>query len=247
MPKILSIIIPCYNCENTLRETIDSCYVQGFHDNEFELILVNDGSTDNTQKVMESAAKQRENITLISHAVNRGGGAARNTGINASSGEILYCLDSDNVFAPHSIHAIVHFIQQHDLDGAAFSERRFFHDSLTNYKARTISKTTEIQLQDLFIEAEPFLDNFFFTKQAYDATDGYPEHHGFDTQAFEFRFLLAGNKIKVCPQSVFYHRQGLSEPSYFERVYIQKYFLCFYASKNTTETKNIHACYHTVQ
>jgi hypothetical protein len=76
-----------------------------------------------------------------------------------------------------------------------------------------------VTLRDLFIEPEPFLDNFFFTRTAYDATDGYPEHHGFDTQAFEFRFLLAGNKIKVCPETIFYHRQGLSEPSYFERVY----------------------------
>jgi len=215
----LSIIIPCYNCEKTLKEAVDSCYVQDLTTDQFEIVMVDDGSSDGTREVMNSIATRRPNISVIFHEINRGGGAARNTGIMASAGEIIYCLDSDNVFAPQSVLTMITFLELHKLDGAAFSERRFFHDNTRNYKSRTASKTSEITLIDLFTEEEPLLDNFFFTRKAYDTTDGYPEHHGFDTQGFEFRFLVAGNTIKVCPRTIFYHRQGLLEPSYFERVY----------------------------
>lgn len=219
LPK-LSIIIPCYNCAETLTQAVESCFAQGLTIEEFEIVMVDDGSQDQTRLVMESLAAAHPNISLVFHTENKGGGAARNTGIQNSTGAFLYCLDSDNVFAQNSLPRIIAHLRDTSVDGAAFYERRFFPgNNLASYTTHhnTIVDRT-ITLEDLFTN-DILLDNFFFTREAYLRTTGYPEHHGFDTQCFEVRFLSAGNAVTIVPDSVFYHRHAGSEPSYFERVH----------------------------
>ncbi len=221
MKPALSIIIPCYNCERTLRESVDSCYDQGLSETEFEIIMVDDGSKDGTKVLMEKIAQEHPNIRVLFHSKNRGGGAARNTGINAASGEVIYCLDSDNVFAAHSVKPMLTHLKETGADGVAFYERRFFIGTNRNKYSTHLNTITDrsIKLFDLLNGSGTLLDNFFYTKAAYLKTPGYPEHHGFDTQSFELRFLAAGNTTVVCPASLFWHRQAGGEKSYFERVY----------------------------
>lgn len=220
MPK-LSIIIPCYNCEVTLRESVDSCYTQEMELHDFEIIMVDDGSKDGTRALMQQLATEHTNITLLFHPENRGGGAARNTGIKQSSGELIYCLDSDNVFAPKSVKSMIEYLSQSGADGVAFYERRFFLGTNLNKFTVKLNPILDriIRLPDLFNESNTLLDNFFYTRKAYERTSGYPEHHGFDTQCFEMRFLSGGNTVRINPDSIFYHRQAMNEPSYFERVH----------------------------
>jgi len=217
----LSIIIPCYNCASTLKEAVDSCYIQDMTEEEFEIIMVDDGSKDETASVMAALSKEHKNIRLITHPENRGGGAARNTGIKASAGEIIYCLDSDNFFAPSSVKPILSYLEETKADGVAFYERRFFIGSNTKKYHSHFNQIQErpIKLFDLFNDSGTLLDNFFYTRLAYNKTTGYPEHHGFDTQAFEMRFLSTGNMVRVAPDSIFWHRQASGSKSYFERVY----------------------------
>ncbi len=225
-PK-LSIIIPCYNCATTLREAVDSCYKQNLALEDFEIIMVDDGSTDMTHDLMTKLAAEHSNIRTISHTENRGGGAARNSGIRASAGEVIYCLDSDNFFAPQSIRALLEFLSTQNIDGAVFHDRRFF--SGTNHRKFELHQNPltgrTITLTDIFsIQGNVLLDNFFYTRAAYLKTAGYPENHGFDTQCFELRFLAAGNRAMVCPNSIFFHRQDPGQNSYFQRVYKAGYF-----------------------
>lgn len=217
----LSIIIPCYNCEKTLKESVDSCYKQGLSNDVFEIIMVDDGSADGTRELMQKLSLEHQNIRLFFHEVNKGGGAARNTGIKEARGEIIYCLDSDNVFADNSVQPMLEYLQTHKLDGAVFHERRFFIDTdFSNYTTfRNSVLDRVIQFGDLFNDSQTLLDNFFYTKKSFLKTAGYPEHHGFDTQCFEMRYLLAGNSVRIVPESYFWHRQGMAEPSYFERVH----------------------------
>lgn len=217
----LSIIIPCYNCEKTLREAVDSCYKQSFSDGEFEIVMVDDGSSDKTIPLMQMLANEHDNIRLFYHEENKGGGAARNTGIAKAEGELIYCLDSDNIFASNSVKSMIEFLESEKVDGVAFYERRFFFgENLNRYNTHINAETSHaITLIDIFKQKNILLDNFLYTKKSYLKTDGYPEHHGFDTQCFELRYLSVGNQVKVCPNSIFYHRQGMDEPSYFERVH----------------------------
>ncbi len=225
MKPQLSIIIPCYNCEKTLREAVASCFVQELDSDDFEILMVDDGSSDDTRTLMEQLATERPNIRLIFHEINKGGGAARNTGIKEAAGEIIYCLDSDNVFAPKSVQSMLSYLQENKVDGVAFYERRFFFGTnLKKYNTHINIQKNIVTLIDLFNKSNTLLDNFFFTKTSYLKTAGYPEHHGFDTQSFEMRYLLAGNTVSVCPNSIFYHRQAMQEKSYFERVHASGMF-----------------------
>jgi len=223
----LSIIIPCYNSALTLDEAVASCFNQNLDPSTFEIIMVDDGSTDTTRADMQRLAATYANSICIFHPENRGGGAARNTGIKASTGKIIYCLDSDNLFAPLSVPTILDYLEINQLDGALFYERRFF--SGTN-KVKYITHINtkleaDIEITDIFsLKQNILLDNFFYTRIAYDKTAGYPEHHGFDTQCFELRFLAAGNRARVSPLSIFFHRQDVGQNSYFQRVYKQGHF-----------------------
>lgn len=207
-------------------EAVQSCYAQSLPVDLFEIIMVDDGSTDDTKQVMTLLAEQHTNIRLFFHAENRGGGAARNTGIREALGELIYCLDSDNIFAPNSVIPLISFLESHGLDGVAFYERRFFFGTDTKKFTthHNVVHGRDVTLLDLFNETNTLLDNFLYTKASYLRTAGYPEHHGFDTQCFEMRYLSAGNKVQVCPGSFFYHRQAMQEKSYFERVHASGMF-----------------------
>lgn len=90
---MISVIIPCYNIENYLSMSVKSIVNQSF--NDIEIILVNDGSTDDTLKVCEQLKKQYSNIKVIDQS-NKGVSSARNNGISVATGEYICLLDGDD-------------------------------------------------------------------------------------------------------------------------------------------------------
>src|SRR5687768_8169523 len=91
---LISVIIPNYNYGIYLGQAIDSVLKQTY--SKVEIIVVDDGSTDNSQDIL---IKYKEKITFIKQA-NKGVGAARNTGVKNSSGEFVSFLDSDDIWLP---------------------------------------------------------------------------------------------------------------------------------------------------
>lgn len=96
----LSVIIPVYNVEEYLVETLDSVVNQTM--DNYEIILVNDGSTDNSQSIIDDYAKRYENIVSI-YQENSGPGKARNKGIDVSRGEYIIFVDSDDIIPEDSL------------------------------------------------------------------------------------------------------------------------------------------------
>ncbi len=92
-PKV-SVIIPTYNRAHLVGRAIQSVLNQTFKD--FELIVVDDGSTDNTDDIIKEFQKKDDRITYLKHKKNKGGSAARNAGIKASRGEYIAFQDSDD-------------------------------------------------------------------------------------------------------------------------------------------------------
>ncbi len=103
-----SVIVPAYNVENYILECIESVLAQDFQD--FELILVDDGSTDETSKICDKYAKENSQITVI-HQANSGLSGARNTGIERASGEYLILLDGDDYLMLGALRAIKNGIE----------------------------------------------------------------------------------------------------------------------------------------
>jgi len=90
----VSVIISVYNGADILSVTLPNLLNQDYPNNKIEIIIVDDASTDDTSRLLDSI-KQKEFITVISHSENRGRAATRNSGIKAASGELLILIDCD--------------------------------------------------------------------------------------------------------------------------------------------------------
>ncbi len=106
MPK-LSVIVAVYNAERYIKESLDSVFAQPYDD--FELILINDCSTDNTLKQLLPYTKH-PNVTLLQNKYNEGYGFSRNRGFVAAKGEYIAIHDADDVTLPHRFQKEVEFL-----------------------------------------------------------------------------------------------------------------------------------------
>ena len=97
---LVSVVIPAYNAARTISEAVDSVLTQTLSD--FELIIINDGSTDDTGKIARAAAEKDSRIKVLD-GPNLGAAGARNAGINASLGKLVAFLDSDDVWLPNKL------------------------------------------------------------------------------------------------------------------------------------------------
>jgi glycosyltransferase involved in cell wall biosynthesis len=98
---VVSVVIPAYNREKVIYRAIASVLAQTYHD--FEVIIIDDASTDGTSGIVAGLAEKDERISLMKHATNKGAQAARNTGINNARGEWIAFLDSDDIWVPESL------------------------------------------------------------------------------------------------------------------------------------------------
>lgn len=98
----LSIIVPVYNVEQYIRPCFESIFNQGLNDDEYEVIIVNDGSTDKSMEMIEDIISQHTNITIINQE-NQGLSVARNNGIAAAKGEYILMPDSDDMLIENSL------------------------------------------------------------------------------------------------------------------------------------------------
>ena len=113
----LSIVVPVYNVEQYLEKCISSILKQSFRD--FELILVDDGSSDKSGVLCDEYAKKDKRIRTI-HQDNAGLSAARNTGIDAAAGEYITFVDSDDWIEPDTYEKAVGFLQRNQLEIVCF-------------------------------------------------------------------------------------------------------------------------------
>lgn len=108
-PPVVSVIIPAYNRAWSIKRAIDSVMAQTFSD--FELIVVDDGSTDNTKEILNSYKKEIHIITQE----NLGASAARNAGIKKAKGNMIAFLDSDDEWLDRKLEAQMDFFEQNPL------------------------------------------------------------------------------------------------------------------------------------
>jgi glycosyltransferase involved in cell wall biosynthesis len=109
---LISIIIPCYNSARFLEATLDSVFQQSFSD--YEIIVINDGSTDNTAQIIDTFGdKVRTESTP-----NRGASSARNLGTSLASGEFIQYLDADDLLLPNALEKRITALQQTEADVA---------------------------------------------------------------------------------------------------------------------------------
>ena len=120
--KPISIIMPVYNAENYLADAINSVLSQTFTD--FELILVDDGSTDSSPEICNSYAEKDSRIVVL-HKANGGICDARNAGLKIAKGKYVGFMDNDDFLEPDALLDNYALAQQHDADWVKFGKVEF--------------------------------------------------------------------------------------------------------------------------
>lgn len=125
MTPQVSIVIPTYNRANTIIPTLESVFAQTFTD--YEIIVIDDGSTDDTEQVL---APYMENIRYIKQ-LNQGSAAARNHGMQLAEGKLIAFLDSDDLWKPDKLAAQVTYMDAHPTIGMSYTYYLRVTDDLT--------------------------------------------------------------------------------------------------------------------
>lgn len=124
-----SFIVPVYNGELFIAEAIDSCLRQT--EKNFEVVVVNDGSTDSTSDILAWFTLHDKRVVVLPKAENKGRSAARNAGIKAAKGDILLMLDADDLAHPERLKATLKHFAKHKETDIVYGKYQLI-DSLDN-------------------------------------------------------------------------------------------------------------------
>ncbi len=124
-PPIISIVVAIYNIESYIADCIKSCInQQDAVEASYEIIIVNDGSTDNSLRLAEAAIKGVKNARIITQE-NAGVSVARNTGIDQAKGDYLWFVDGDDKLEPHAVRTLLDEINKTACDIYIFNYEAF--------------------------------------------------------------------------------------------------------------------------
>ncbi len=220
---MISVIVPVRNGLNTLPACLDALLVQTTPKEDYEVIVVDDGSTDGTANVA-----CRERVTVDSIAAS-GPAAARNRGAQLATGELLLFTDADCIPAPDWVERLASVFTQPEVIGAKGVYRTREHGLVPRF----------VQLEYLskydHMTRLPSID-FIDTYSAAYRRDVFLANGGFDTsfptasvedQEFSFRLARKGYKLVFVPDAVVYHRHDLDLHDYFRRKFWIGYWKAF--------------------
>lgn len=198
MADLVSIIIPCYNCEAYVEEAIMSCINQTYK--TIEVICVNDGSTDSTSDILCRISDEHENVTLYS-IENAGGSYARNYGFEKANGTYIQFLDADDVLHPEKIELqICAFDDNIDFVLSDYETRDENLDKLlsTNICEDIHSKPIEFAVINVITTINPIYKSELLNRIKYNVD--LPSAQDWE---FHLRLLLAGARHRYVPGVLF--------------------------------------------
>lgn len=197
----LSIVIPIYNVEDTIDRCVESVLHQGIDD--FEVILVDDGSPDRSGEICDEWTRKDTHITVI-HRTNGGLSAARNSGIEKATGELITFVDSDDYLKEGTYCAIMPIAEKHDI--VEFPVCRLFKSS----QQQTLSFSYQIftDKKAYWLEAKGYTHTYAWNKiykrSLFDHIR-YPAGRVFEDAATFPKLLLAAKDICTTHQGLYYY------------------------------------------
>ena len=211
---VISVILPVFNSEEFIRKAIESVLAQTFED--FELIIVNDGSTDSSKDIIDSFEDDR--IRLISQS-NQGPGAARNNALRIAEGEYIMYLDSDDWLCHDALEvaygeitkfgADFTFFKMINFDGERYYENDWFElKTLQSFKNRAFKPSeTPGSIFDLSVGVCQKIYNRNFLERI-DAR--FPEGIFFEDMPFFYYVFLKAERISIVNRHLYVRRKHTS-------------------------------------
>jgi len=142
---MISIITPAYNAEKYISQTIESVLNQTY--TEWEMVIVDDCSVDNTYNIILEYAKRDNRIKPVKHEVNKGVAEARNTALRESSGDFVAFLDSDDLWVPEKLRIQLDFMEKNNYVLTYTMYQNFFDNG---EKGKIISVPEKMTYKDIF-------------------------------------------------------------------------------------------------
>ncbi len=196
---LVSVIIPCYNYANYLLEAVESIIDQSYKN--YEIIIVNDGSTDNTKEVAEKIIKQYSNysIRLINQMNSGHPSHSRNAGIKNSNGDYIVCLDADDKFGETYLEECVNTLKENNEISIAYSDQIYIEG-----KIQKEVKVWDYDFKKL-LASNYFGYSAMYKRKVWDDVGGY-KPVGYEDWDFWISAGAKGHFAKRISKPLFYYR-----------------------------------------
>jgi len=213
-PPFVSVVVPTYNRRDSLKSTIESLLAQDYP--SFEVIVVDDGSSDGTFEFLKGLSSARGNLKPLSQA-NRGPSAARNLGLGTSGSEIVCFTDDDCIADRDWIKNLVAGFTVHDVGGVG--------GEVVTYQPSTLAEKYAEEA-GLLRQEKYYSMKFLITANVAYRREVLNKVGGFDTELracedldLSIRAQMGGYKIAYAPSAVVYHKHRLGLKDLFRQQY----------------------------
>ena len=198
MPKV-SVIIPCYNQGAFIKEAVDSVLAQTFQD--FEIIIVNDGSSDaKTNEFLSNFTAPK--TTVLSLAENQGPSVARNVAIKAAKGKYILPLDADDKIAPTYLEKAFNVLEQNISVGIVYCKANLFGIQTGEWDLKPYSLKEILNGNCIFVSA-------CFRKSDWEHVGGFNNNmiHSLEDWDFWLSLIEKGIEVYQIPETLFFYRK----------------------------------------
>lgn len=247
MADLISIVIPVYNVEKYLSKCIESVIGQSFKN--IEIILVNDGSTDQSGKICDKYAKKDTRI-IVYHKENGGLSDARNYGIKRANGKYITFIDSDDYISKQYVEVLYTLLITNHAQISICNLEKFKEGSLPHMQSSFDNGKTEIfsgiEAMELMFYQKKITNSAFakmYLKKLFDNIE-YPKGKLYEDLATTYKLFYLSNKIVYNPAELYYYlirknsimNRRFDEKN-FDRIYVSEEILDF-VENNCSEIKN---------
>ena len=247
---LISVIVPVYNVQKYLPMCLNSVLAQTFGD--FEVICVDDGSTDDSLKILQEYAAKDKRIKVI-HQENQGVSAARNCGLSFAIGHYIYFMDSDDFISQKCFEKAAEIIDRYSPDCVMFdyrevSENEILNDDAPEVKVQKLENPFELFMQ----KHSPIYSNLWtkiyktgiIGKQCFDENMIYGEDLWFNIQ-----FLSKAQKFYYIRQQMYgyvKHENSITKSKFNVRKALSFLKLCFNIKENFGKTPHYIKMRHNI-
>lgn len=204
MSKLVSIIVPCYNQAHFLNESLNSVLKQSY--SNWECIIINDGSTDNTEQTVLNWTKKDNRFKYVKQQ-NKGLSNARNSGIKTSLGDYILPLDADDIIREDFLDKTVPELLENDDLAIVSCNSKFFEGDITNIINELKPKGNTYHY---LLYVNQLVATSLYRKKCWEQVGGYDEQMqtGFEDWEFWIAITKQGWEYKVVEDFLFYYRKA---------------------------------------
>lgn len=209
---LVSIIIPVYNAEDTLRKCLDSIRYQTYKD--IEILCIDDASCDSSLSILQEYAQNDSRVRVFHHEINKNAGGAYNTGIRNAQGEYICFVDNDDWLREDAIELLVEASEGGVFDIVAPQWCEVDAEGHeTNHQNYVIGIDREASIKHLILNGGRMMGVIFRRSMVIDNNVFYPENLFWEDNAIGVCFFLPSKTMKVISDVLYFYYVGVAASS----------------------------------